>query len=139
MNPEQTWDLHLPGVLITRLRADVTVAEVLARHAALLEHPAFAPGVHTIWDVRGVSAPSWTLEDVRRIGSVIEGNASRRGEARVAVLVDSSTFYGIVRMLEQGSGLRVVAVRPARTIDAAVAWVCEGVEPGADGSRTSGG
>jgi hypothetical protein len=119
-------------IVVTRLRR-TTFDEWLQAITALLSDPSFRPGLHVVDDVRAVNTVP-ARADVERFARWIHDHAARLGAVRWAMVVPPSAHaqFGMARVgeaLTAGSG---VTLRAFTDLQAAFAWVSEGVEPAWD-------
>lgn len=96
------------------------------RMQAFYAHPELRPGMDTVFDVRDLDVRGMTSEDMEYIGSLNRDQASRRGEVRVALLVDGPLQYGIWRMHEVLGESPNLTLRVYRDPAEAEAWIRSG-------------
>lgn len=108
-----SWTGELPGtvrvqdgVMWVHPTSALTAPVAIALHEELVAHPELVHGMPAIWDLRGADTSEIDHAALTRVASIVDGNISKRGAARVAILVSSTATYGICRQYEQLFGSR---------------------------------
>ena len=108
--------------LYTTIEGETGYEDVKAYLDALIEDPAFRPGMPGLIDCRRVKS-LFSITDLRRTAS----DAKRRPELQVpgrsAVLASSNLVYGLLRMYEVFNEGNPAEVRVFRRPEEAMAWL----------------
>lgn len=103
-------------------------SEFSAGITKLTDRPDFLPGMPAIWDMGDADLGGMTEEDMRAAGEQCRRLAHRRGNAKVAMVVQDDFRFGMARMLEVLGGAPNLDIAVFRDFGAAEAWVVG--EPG---------
>jgi hypothetical protein len=79
---------------------DLTLDEIGEAFEALLEDPAFKPGLPVLWDLREASITSLSNLEIQQLLKLNAKRKDARGSGRAAILVSKEVDYGIARMFQ---------------------------------------
>lgn len=117
-------------VAMVHIAGRLDMREVARAAAAFVDHPDFTPGMPAIFDLRDVDFASFGAAESRAISEINRRLASRRGSARVALLVESDLGFGVLRMHEVLGQSPNLQVRVFRDMVEAQHWVLGPFTPG---------
>jgi hypothetical protein len=98
-------------------------AAAVASIEAALRHPDYVDGMSAVLDMRKVSLATWSADDLRLIGSLLEPLRPRLPR-RIAIVAPRDVDYGVLRMWQVYSERHVPHERQVfRDIDSAREWL----------------
>ena len=100
----------------------ITQAERLETLRAMLNDPAFRPGVPTLCDFSAASSTP-TMRELRRIVDFIDQNTARIGRKRLAVVVAKPSTFGVARQFQALAETGPLDVQVFSSRDSALAWL----------------
>ena len=110
---------------IARIRVIGTldVSEFSSIITEFTDHPDFVPGMPAIWDMREADLRQITETDLRSVGEQSRQLAGRRGNARVALVVQDDFRFGMARMTQVLAASPNLDMAVFREFGAAEEWV----------------
>lgn len=123
------YEITSPGIVRISITGVVNAHAAIALLRSLAEDPAFDAEIPQLVDMREVPEPV-PVSDLERVAYAFEQMRSRFAGSRAAVLVATTTMFGVVRQfgtLVERAGVEVTPFTDERE---ALAWL--GVAPGSD-------
>lgn len=114
------------GYCLVVIRGPLEPSGIESGVARLVADPAFRPGLSTVFDLSLTELGHLTPQSISSIHGVNARYATRRGEARVALIAPDDLRYGVARMIEALGTSENLRMQVFRTFDDAIAWACPG-------------
>lgn len=114
------------GYCLVVIRGPLEPAGIETGVARLVEDPAFRPGLPTVFDLSVTELGHLTPQSISTIHVVNTRFASRRGQARVALMAPDDLRFGVARMIAALGTSENLQMQVFRDLDAAVAWALTG-------------
>ena len=114
------------GYCLVVIRGPLEPSGIEAGVSRLVVDPAFRPGLPTVFDLSATELGHLTPHAISSIHIVNARYASRRGEARVALVAPDDLRFGVARMIEALGTSENLRMQVFRDFDTAVAWAIAG-------------
>lgn len=110
------------GIVRVTPARPVTVEDVCLAIDQIIEQPGFKKGLPSIWDMRFTELMNINADDIRQISEYANGVKDKRGDARIAFIVNSDLAYGLGRMFEMVNATSHIRARVFRDYQEGEAW-----------------
>ena len=110
------------GIVRVTPARPVTVEDACSAIDQIVEQPGFRKGLPSIWDMRFTELMHINADDIRRISEYANGVKDKRGDARIAFIVNSDLAYGLGRMFEMVNATSHIRARVFRDYQEGEAW-----------------
>ena len=110
------------GIVRVTPARPVTVEDACSAIDQIVEQPGFKKGLPSIWDMRFTELMHINADDIRRISEYANGVKDKRGDARIAFIVNSDLAYGLGRMFEMVNATSHIRARVFRDYQEGEAW-----------------
>ena len=110
-------------VIWTTITGVLTDEDIISHKKALVQDPAFKPGMKELSDVRGVERLQVTDAGIRRFVAQDACDSSCLQGHRLAIVVSSDFVFGTARMYEALTQANPIDVMVFRDIDKTKAWL----------------
>ena len=110
------------GIVRVTPARPVTVEDACSAIDQIVEQPGFKKGLPSIWDMRFTELMHINADDIRRISEYANGVKEKRGDARIAFIVNSDLAYGLGRMFEMVNATSHIRARVFRDYQEGEAW-----------------
>ncbi len=90
----------------------------------MLEHPAFRPGMASLWDLRDATLDSIPSPEIHKaVETIPQYLAGRGADFAVAIVVSRLVDFGVARIYESLAAETLPTVQVLYSIDEARAWL----------------
>ena len=110
------------GIVRVTPARPVTVEDVCLAIDQIIEQPGFKKGLPSIWDMRFTELMNINADDIRQISEYANGVKDKRGDTRIAFIVNSDLAYGLGRMFEMVNATSHIRARVFRDYQEGEAW-----------------
>ena len=110
------------GIVRVTPARPVTVEDACSAIDQIVEQPGFKKVLPSIWDMRFTELMHINADDIRRISEYANGVKDKRGDARIAFIVNSDLAYGLGRMFEMVNATSHIRARVFRDYQEGEAW-----------------
>jgi hypothetical protein len=111
------------SLLVVEIQGRVTPEDVVRYRGTLLVDPEFVPGMNTLVDGRLAETEGLNASDLQFLADDIHARRKLLARARCAVVVESETAFGLMRMYEVYTLESPVIVRVFREESEARLWL----------------